>query len=71
MQLFAINFCLTWYAYLHLSSNLNQPMNHDVTEENMILVLCYGFVSNFLILMRLVPFDVIFTTEFGKLVTAR
>ena len=65
-MLFLFDGLFTYLNYLHISANLNQPMQHDVTEENMSEVIGYGFVSLFLILMRLVPLDVIISTEMAK-----
>ena len=58
-----------WFTYLnyqHISANLDYPLNHDVTEDNVNQVVSLGFVTYFLILMRLVPLDVIVATELGK-----
>jgi len=41
-------------------------MNHDITEENVDSVTIFAFVSLFLVLTRLVPLDVIVSTELSK-----
>ena len=42
-------------------------MNHDVTEDNQNKVLMFGFISYFLILIRLVPLDVVVNCEVAKI----
>jgi len=69
-MLFTFDGLFTYLNYRHLTANLDQPLNHDVTEENKSQAVTLGFVTFFLILMRLVPLDVIISTELGKVFIA-
>lgn len=71
IMLFIFDGFFTYLNYNHISQNLDQPLNHDVTEDNMGQILGFGFISLFLILMRLVPLDVIVSTELGKVYIAK
>lgn len=68
VALLCIIFSLSYYSWI--KDNENSPQ-YNISPENSGAVVLFGFLSFFIMLMRLVPLDLIFNTEIGKIVVSK
>jgi len=68
VALLCIIFTLSYKSWI--SDHEDSPQ-YNISEDNSDAVVTFGFLSFFIMLMRLVPLDLIFNTEIGKIVVSK